>query len=293
MRRQGTVAASGPTVWRRWLANEMRRLRRTAGLEQKDVADKLRCTVSKVSYVESGERAFRPRDLTEILLPLYGIPEHDWDRYVEACKRSRERGWWQHYDEDTVADWVSYYIGLEQGAQTLCGFEMQYPPGLFQTESYARALMSSDPARLSDDEIAARLEVRHRRQAVLTRTHDPLRVAFVMDEAVLRRVVGSPTVMRQQLTWLTELAQQPNISLQVLPFTRGSHPDLAGSFIILGFAWPDDPGVVYLEGRSDAEYLEAPHEVQDYTQVFEHLAALALPPPESITFIQHIIKEHQ
>jgi transcriptional regulator with XRE-family HTH domain len=290
----GRVTASSPTAWRRWLANQMRRLRRDAGLEQKDVAAALRCSVSKVSYVESGERAFRPRDLTEILLPLYKVPEADWDRYVDACKQSRARGWWQLYEEDVVADWVSYYIGLEQGASRIEGFSNQFIHGLLQTDGYAGSLMQQDPAGLGSDEVDGRLEVRRKRQEALARP-EPVELAFVLDEAVLRRVVGGPAIMHSQLRHLADVAGRPNVTLQVLPFAAGSHPDLATSFSILRFPWADDPGVVYIEHRANAEYLEAPHEVEDYGQVLDHLRQLALPPEESARMITDIVRgqEHR
>jgi transcriptional regulator with XRE-family HTH domain len=287
------VMTSSPTAWRRWLANEMRRKRIAAGLEQKEVAGKLRCTVTKVSYGETGARPFVLRDLYEILLPLYGVPESEWDPYLDACKRSKERAWWQYYDDDVVPDWLTDYIGLEQGASTLRSFELQFPHGLVQTTPYVTALMGRDPAQPGEDEVDQRIKVRETRRSVLSRPEGPVNLHTVMDEAILRRVVGGPDVMQGQLGAFVELAGQPNVTIQVLPFSRGPHPDLYLSFTILGFPWEDDPGVVYIEGRSSAEYLEAPHEVEDFERVFEHLCDLALPPEQSIAMIRQIAEEHR
>jgi transcriptional regulator with XRE-family HTH domain len=287
------IVPTSPTAWRRWLAKEMRRKRREAGLEQRHVADALRSTVTKVSYVENGERSFKLRDLTEVLLPLYGVPEAEWGPFLDACKLSRERGWWQRYPEDIVPDWFVYYVGLEQGARALRGFEMQYILGLFQTPDYVTALMRHDPSRLTEDEVAARFEVRRKRQSVLTREPEPLDVDYVLDEATLRRVVGSREIMHAQVNHLADLAGRPNITLRVLPFSQGPHPDLSGSFAILEFPWEDDPGVVYVEGRATADYLERPHELEDYKQVFAELRELALPPDASVDMLRRVAKDHR
>jgi transcriptional regulator with XRE-family HTH domain len=291
-----TPGAQSPTVARRWLGREIRRLRLAAGLTEKETADALRSTASKVSYTESGKHSFKPRDLTEVLLPLYRVPEDEWPPMLEACRRSRDRGWWQTYDDEIVPDWLARYIGLEQGATTLSSWEAIYPHGLVQTRDYAEALMRNDLARFADDEVDARLEVRLQRQSALTRDVAPLHAHFIVDEAILRRVVGSADVMAGQLDHLAQVSTQPNVTLQVLPFAHGPHPDFSGSFTILGFGVDgedEDWGAVYIEGRISAEYLEKAPEVQDHEVVFDQLAGLALPPDESTEFIHAIAKEFQ
>jgi transcriptional regulator with XRE-family HTH domain len=287
------IETTSPTVWRRWLAREMKAKRQASNLPQRIVADRLRCTVTKVSYGETGERPFRRRDLTEILLPLYGVPEDEWPPYLDACERSKEKGWWQDYDEEVVADWYAYYLGLEQGASTLRGYVVQLIPGLLQTPAYARAIMTDTASGLTSEEAAARTEVRLRRQEALTREPVPLAPHFVLDESVLRRVVGDHEVMREQLAHLAELAERPNVTLQVLTFEQGYAYDGKGEPVILGFPWPDDPGVVLVEGRFTGEYLEQPHEVDDFVEAFEHLRRVALPPVESLAMIENLAKGHQ
>lgn len=283
---------TSPTVARRWLGREMRHRRLVAGVTEKGAADALRSTVSKVSYTESGKHSFKPRDLTEVLLPLYGVSEDEWAPLLEACRRSRDRGWWQTYDEEIVPDWLARYIGLEQGAATLRSWEALYPHGLLQTEAYARALMGHDLARFGDDEIDARVEVRIERQGALTRAVAPLAAHFILDEAILHRVVGAPAVMAGQLAHFAEMAERPNVTLQVVPFARGPHPDASGSFTIVGFG-DDDTGAVYVEGRVGADYLEKAPEVQDHEVVFDQLAELALSPGESVKLVHTIAKEFQ
>jgi len=278
-------------------------MRTESGLGQKDVARKLRCTVTKVSYIESGLRSFKLLELEDVLLPLYGVPESTWPRYLDACKRSKERGWWEYYPEEVVPDWVEKYIGLEHGAHALRSFTLQFPHGLIQTRSYAEALMRRDPAQLVDDEIDGRLEVREKRQSVLSRAQRRPRSEIeeaaldfhsVMDEAILRRVVGDHHVMRDQLAHFVDLTKREDmdVTIQILPFESGPHSD-GRSFTILSFPWEDDPGVVYLEGRSSAEYLEGEEEVDDFSQLFEEVCALALPQDESVALIRRIAKEHR
>jgi len=283
---------SSPTVWRRWLAFELSRLRQENGLDQKDVAKALRCTVGKVSYYETAERPVVLRDLDEVLLPLYKVPEGRWPIYLQAAKNSRQKGWWESYSTDTLPSWLSLYVGLEQGASHERAYDAQLISGLLQTEDYAAAIMRRGTAQLSADQITKRIELRTARKAALTREHDPLRLWVVLDEAVLRRVVGNRQVMRDQLSYLADVAEQAKINLQVLPFLHGAHPSMEGSFSILGFPLSYDPGVVYFEHRSGGFYLEASSDITAHTAAFEHLCALALPPDESTTMIRNVAKEY-
>jgi transcriptional regulator with XRE-family HTH domain len=279
-------------VWRRWLAFELARLRQQKGLDQKDVAKALRCTVGKVSYYETAERPVVLRDLDEVLLPLYEVPKNRWPVYLQAAKDSRQKGWWESYSTDAMPSWLSLYVGLEQGAAQLRIYDAQLITGLLQTEDYTAAIVRRGTAELTEDQIAQRMEVRAARKAVLTREPDPLRLWVVLDEAVLRRVVGSRKVMHDQLNHLIDAADQAKITLQVMPFEHGAHPGMRGPFTILGFPWPSDPGVVYIEHRSGAFYLEQPAEIDAHTVAFEHLCAHALPPDESVTMIRSVAKEY-
>jgi transcriptional regulator with XRE-family HTH domain len=255
------VIEASPTVWRRWLACELRNMRAAAGLEQKQVARALRCTVTKVSYFENAQRPVVPRDLDEILLPLYGIPEERWPVYLEAAQEARKRGWWEDYDDDVLPEWFRRYVGFEQGAADLRTYEPQFVSGLLQTADYMAALSRGSPVDLTERQVAQRIELRLRRQEVLTRTPEPLRCWVVLDESALRRAAGGPQVMQAQLDHIVDVAQRPNVTVQVLPFSRGAHPGIGSGFTILRFPWGTDPGVVYLEsGWSAGLYLEEPHE---------------------------------
>ncbi len=282
---------SSPTVWRRWLAFELVRLRQEAGLDQKAVAKALRCTVGKVSYYETAERPVVVRDLDEVLLPLYNVPEEQWPRYLQAAKDSRQKGWWERYDASTLRSWFSPFVGLEQGASQIRVYEAQLIPGMLQTKDYAEALARRGTAERAEDEIAHHVELRMARQAVLHREPDPLRLWVVLDEAALRRVVGSPTVMKEQLLHLAAMTRHPKITVQVVPYTKGAHPGMMGRFQILDFPWSTDPGVAYIEHRSGALYLEEAHEIEAHTVAFEHTCVLALSPDESATMIRDAAEE--
>ncbi len=283
---------SSPTVWRRWLAFELTRLRHKTGLEQKEVAKALRCTPTKVSYLENAERPIVLRDLEEILLPLYNVPPGRWPRYLRAARDSRQKGWWETYDEATMPEWLSLYIGLEQGASELRVYDAQLITGLLQTEDYADAIVRRGTAELTDDQITRRVQLRATRQAALTRETDPLRLWVVLDEAALRRVVGSRQIMRDQLKHLADAAELAKVTIQVMPFDAGAHPGMQGPFALLDFPWRGDPGVVYIEHRSGAFYLEDQQEIKAHTVAFQHLSAYALSPDRSVTMIRALAKEY-
>lgn len=285
---------SSPTVWRRWLAFELVRLRKEAGLEQKDVAKALRCTVAKVSYYETSERPVVLRDLDEVLLPLYNVPEDRWDDYLRAARNARQKGWWEGSDGTSMPRWFSLFVGLEQGASQVRAYESEAVPGLLQTKAYADAITRRGTAERRDDEVDRLVDLRMTRQAALSRESNPLRLWTVLNEAVLRRVVGSPAIMRDQLLHLVEMTRHPKITVQVLPYGHGAHPGMAaGPFQLLGFPWPADPGVAYVEHRAGACYLERDHEIEAHTVAFEHLVALALSPESSVAVVREIAKEYE
>ena len=282
---------SSPTVWRRWLAFELTRLREEAGLTQKDVATALRCSDGKVSYYETAERTVVVRDLDEVLLPLYNVPAERWPLYLQAAKDSRQKGWWERYDTTALPSWFSLYIGLEQGATQLRSYAGLFIPGLLQTTDYADGTFRRATAQHTEDEIEHRVELRLARQAILDRDPDPLRLSVVLDEAALRRAVNGPDVMKVQLLHLAAAAERPHVTIQVVPFTHGYYPGLTGSFQILGFAPPTDPGVVYIEHRGGALYLEQALQIEEHVVAFEHICFRALPPDDSVALIHAIAKE--
>jgi transcriptional regulator with XRE-family HTH domain len=279
-------------VWRRWLAAELQRLRAEAGLEQKQVAKALRCTVTKVSYFENAQRPVVPRDLDEVLLPLYKVPEDRWPEYLSAAHRAREKGWWEDYD-GTLPEWFARFVGLEQGASALSLYEPQYVPGLLQTPAYTEAVIRSAAlVEVVEADVARRVELRTRRQAILTREVAPAELTVVLDEAVLRRAVGGRAAMRAQVEHLLDAARLPNVTLHVLPFDRGAHAGMAGGFTIMRFPWAADPGIGFLESAwSVGVYFEQPHEIEAQRLAFAKLCDIALPPADAHRFMAGVAAE--
>lgn len=187
----------------------------------------------------------------------------------------------------------SLFVGLEQGASQIRAYESEAVPGLLQTRAYADAITRRGTAERADADVEGHIELRMTRQTVLSRDADPLRLWTVVSEAVLRRVVGSPELMRAQLLHMAEMAQHPKITVQVLPYAHGAHPGMAaGPFQILGFPWPADPGIAYVEHRAGVLYLEGAHEIDAHNVAFEHLVALALSPDASITMVRDVAEEY-
>ncbi len=278
------------TVRRRRLGYELRRLREDAGMTIEAVALRLECSDSRLSLIENGKQGSKPKAVRE-LAQIYGLRDPERLAGLEALARSsNEKNWWAGF-EDVLPARFSTYVDLETDARELLAYSALMAHGLLQTEDYARAVIRA--AR--PDEPAERLdrlvELRIARQARLS-GGETLIGCFVLDEAVLRRTVGGREVMRRQLEHLIELAERPNVTMQVLPFDKGAHASLDGSFVTLRF--PDtsiDADVVYVEGPAGNVYLEAVESVRDATARFDRLRVLAPDEAESRRFIARVLKE--
>jgi hypothetical protein len=185
--------------------------------------------------------------------------------------------------------WFEAYVGLEEVATQIRAYEVQFVPGLLQTEDYARAVTLLGHDAASAREIERRVRLRMTRQAVLKR-EDPPNVWAVIDEAVLRRPAGGPAVMRGQLEHLAELALRPNVTIQIIPFQTGGHSAAGGPFSILRFAEPDLPDVVYLEQLTSALYLDKPEAVDSYLRVMERVCMEAATPAHSAEIIANLLE---
>jgi transcriptional regulator with XRE-family HTH domain len=269
------------------MAFEMKRLRQEAGLSQADVAKVLDCQVPKISLIESGQRNVQADDLHK-LLELFDVPADRRPTYLDAPTHMRRKGWWERYGQPTLQEWFELYVGLEHGAERLRTFHPTIVYGLLQTPEYAAACMRGITAAQSPERIDRRVEIRTQRQSVLWRDEDPLRLWAVLDEAALRRAVGGPDVMRAQLTYLADILEEhDHITVQVIPFEAGAYDANYSPFTILTFPWPNDPGMVYIEHRLSALYLDSFAVVDAHSQVFEQLCALALSPGRSIDMIRN------
>jgi transcriptional regulator with XRE-family HTH domain len=271
-----------PTVRRRELGALLRALRNEKGLTVEQVATSLMCSPSKVSRMETGHGAATPRDIRD-LCNLYGVTgEAERDQLMSLAREGKRAGWWQGYD----LDYFATYVGLEAEATGIRYFQSTIVPGLMQTPAYARAMHEAGIPKFTPERIDQLIEVRLTRQRVLVRK-PPVRLEVILDEAVLHRLVGGAEVMKGQLDRLIEMSNQPNVSIQVIPYSAGAHPAMDSTFNILEFTGSVS-SVVYVEGLVGWIYVERPPDVDRYQQVFEHLRTVASSPRESIELIARV-----
>jgi transcriptional regulator with XRE-family HTH domain len=278
----------GPTARRILLGGQLRRLREDCGISRQDAGEAIRASDSKISRLELGRVAFKLRDVAD-LLTLYGVDPARREALLALAHEANNPGWWHKYS-DIVPDWFELYVGLEQAASLIRTYEVQFVPGLFQTESYARAVTRLGHSGVSAAELERRVDLRMRRQELLTRPGAP-RVWAVLDEAVLRRPLDGPEVMRAQVRHLIEVAALPSVTVQVVPFQVGGHAAAGGAFSILRFSEPDLPDLVYMEQLSSAIYLDKREDANDYMAVMDRLCVDALSGADTFEFLRHLVGE--
>ncbi|MGH3796615.1 MAG: helix-turn-helix domain-containing protein [Pseudonocardiaceae bacterium] len=270
--------AGGPTARRIVLGIRLRRLREAAEISRAEAGYAIRGSDSKISRLELGRVSCKERDVAD-LLTMYGVSDPE-ERavFLDMVKRSNEPGWWHRYT-DLLADWFHDYLGLEESASRIQSCELQFLPGLLQTEDYARAIATRGWSELASDGAERQVAVRMRRQALLARPDAP-KLWAVIDESVLHRPIGGRGVMLAQIEHLLELTKRPNITLQVLPY-RFSGYSAEGSFTVLRFPEPELPDVVYIEHLSGALYLDKRAETELYSRVFDRLTVDAETPGQT------------
>jgi transcriptional regulator with XRE-family HTH domain len=276
----------GPAVRRRKLGAELRALRTNAGLTSGEAARLVGWHQSKVSRIETGASGVNPADV-RLLLDAYGVPDPRLRELLLALAGSgggQGRDHWWHAYRGVLPPTYRDFISLESQASAMRTLETSVVPGLLQTPEYARAVTQAAVEGLDEDALDALVEVRLARQDVL-RSHPPLRLCAVLDEAVLRREVGGPDVMRRQLRRLLEAARLPQVRLQVLPFSAGAHIGITGPFVVFSFSNTSDLDVVVLDHLTSSLYLERKEDVEAYTEAFDALRRNALSPEESLDYI--------
>jgi transcriptional regulator with XRE-family HTH domain len=275
--------AASPTS-RRWeLAARLRDLRLAAGRSIDDVAGELMCSAAKISRMENAGRGIQPRDVRD-LARYYGLSADVSDELMRLAEEAKKSGWWQEYrvlDEQSAT-----FVGLESAAVEARQFVGLYLPALLQTSSYTRALLrgARPPGYLSAEDIEQIVELRRRRQQRLLAGE--LSLGVVIDEAALSRLVGGVETMRRQFEYLQEMADHPQVEIRVVPFSRGSHPGIDGSFKHLRFAPGTLGDVTFVEGLLGGFLLEKPVDVQQYLKLFEHLkSVIALDPLDTLRWM--------
>ncbi len=282
--RNPNAPAGGPTVLRILLGAQLRRLREAKRITLEDAGRVIRASHSKISRLETGRVGFKDRDISD-LLTFYGVTDEKERASLRAlAQRANAPGWWHDYS-DILPSWFEAYVGLEEVATQVRAYEVQFVPGLLQSEDYARAVTLLGHDDELPREVERRVRLRMARQAVLERAEPP-NVWAVVDEAVLRRPAGSPAVMQGQLKHLLDLAERPNITIQIMPFRAGGHSAAGGAFSILRFAEPDLPDVVYLEQLTSSLYLDKPEVVDSYLKVMERVCMEAATPADSVDVIR-------
>lgn len=278
------VRRQTPTLRLRRLAAELRRLRADSGRSREDVSEATGINVVTLYRLETARA--RPQKRTVVgLLDFYGVTGQHREELLAILRESGERAWLQSHQLE-LPDQYATYIGFEAEAESVLNYESLFVPGLLQTEEYAHAVIRGTIPTLSKEEVRSRVEARMQRQTLLS-GEQPLHLWAVVDEAALHRKVGGPKTMRDQLRKLIEVSEEPNITLQVIPYGAGAHPGMHGNFTILKYG-NDNPDVVYIESIANDLFLEESTEIARYMLVFEHLRAIAVSPEQSRRLIASI-----
>jgi transcriptional regulator with XRE-family HTH domain len=277
---------ASPSLRRRRLAAELRKLREQSGQSTTDAAKRLGWQASRVSRIETRQSGITAPDLRK-LLDVYEVRDEEYRAYLaELARRVNERGWWQKYAGLIGGDYADL-ISLEAEARTIRTYEQELVPGLLQTPEYARAVLRIGRPTETAEQIDRRVEVRMERQEVLTRSDPtPPRFSVVLSEGVLRRPVGGHDVMRKQLEYLMRPRDRANVTVQVLPFDAGVHPSMMAPFTMITFPDPDDLGVVNVENATGTLFLEEHAEVRSYDEIWSTLQASALSADDSQAFLK-------
>jgi transcriptional regulator with XRE-family HTH domain len=271
------------------LGTQLRRLREAKGISREAAGWEIRASDSKITRLELGRVGFKERDV-EDLLTLYGVTDaRDRATLLGLARSANAPGWWHRFS-DLLPTWFQPYLGLESAAEIIRTYELQYIPGLLQTPDYARAVVKISHGNAPAEEVERRVTLRMERQQALTRANQ-LQMWVVVDEAVLRRLIGGPAVMRGQVGSLIEATKLPNIRLQVLPFAAGGHAALGGAFSLLRFPDPELPDVVYVEQLTGALYLDKRDDVEEYTAAMERLCIEAEPPARTVQILEGILRD--
>jgi DNA-binding XRE family transcriptional regulator len=284
-------APTSPTVLRIILGRQLQTLREKAGLTHEQAADTIYASAWTLRRMEKAEVGLK-LNYVKSLLQAYGITDPaEIDTFLQLAREANKPGWWHSYT-DVLPAWFKVFPGLEQAADLIRGYEPHCVPGLLQTEDYARALTAAGYPNATGEQTERRVALRMARQQILTRSNPP-HLWVVVDETVLRRLVGGPAVMRAQLGQLIDAVGRPNITLQVLPLAVGAHPAMYGMFHLLRFPAPELPDIAYVENLTSAVYLDKPADVAAYTEALDRLSAQASPADNTAAILRRIRKDYQ
>jgi Domain of unknown function (DUF5753)/Helix-turn-helix domain len=278
------VARKIPTVPQRALANALERHREAAGMSREHVNTALEWSSMKCYRIETARVTVSPGDILQ-LAKLYRLADADTEMLVGLARQAKRPGWWKGMSQNLPAGF-SVHLELESAARIIRTYEAQFVPGLWQTEAYARAVLSARSVTSTPEQIERQVTIRLRRQQILDRaTPPPPQIWAIIDESVIRRVVGGREVMRGQLARLREISGSATVTLQVLPFTVGAHMAAYGSFSLFDPAEPAFPVTASSDRPGGTLIEDDPSVISQYTTIFDHLRATSLNPAESRSLI--------
>ncbi|MGL5809708.1 MAG: helix-turn-helix domain-containing protein [Nocardioides sp.] len=280
---------SSATARRMLVGARLKRMREARGISRETAGFTIRASESKMSRLELGKVSFKDRDVADLLV-LYGIKDPDErDEIVRMAQQASQPGWWRAY-EDVLPGWFDSYVGLEEAAATIRTYEIQFIPGLFQTPEYVRAVIEAALPPPAPHEVDRAVDLRLARQRLLDRAQAP-HIWAVIDEAALRRPIGSPAVVKGQLVHLLDLTDRPHLTLQVVPTHSGAHAVAGGAFTLLRFGDLELPDTVYLEQLLNAVYVDRPEHVERYAALMDRLSAEALTPQDTIGLLHDLVAD--
>ncbi|NUT46464.1 MAG: helix-turn-helix domain-containing protein [Saccharothrix sp.] len=275
---------STPTIRLRRLAGQLRRLRDSVDLSRDDVEERTGLNATTLYRIETARSRPQYRTL-DLLLRLYEVPADEQLRLKALYKQAVGEDWMQPWHEDLREEYTTY-IGFEREARGIRNYSGTLVPGLLQTEDYARAVIRGISYGATAKQVEDRVRTRLERQAILAA--ESLRFWAITDEAALRREVGGSAVMRAQAEHLLAMAAAPNVTIQVVPFGAGAHPGMPGEFIILEFEDPSDADLIHVDGQAGERFLESDDDIEHFRAGFDHLAAMAASPDDSVELITGI-----
>jgi len=276
------MADLSPTVRQRELGMRLREFRTAKGLTVEDVAKELLCSPTKISRAETGARRATLRDVRD-LCQIYGVDPETSAELMELAREARQPGWWTKFDDLKITP----FIGMEQAATAISCFGMYFVPALLQTEDYAREIIKGIAPKIEEKILAQRVEARMMRQKLLSQPKPP-RYRALLDEAVLHRQVGGPSVMKAQLEKMLLLVREERAAVQVIPYEVGAYGAIDSNFDYLEFAGSMLPDLVFVEGLVSHLYLERPDELERYREALDYLRDEALNPRDSARKIEEV-----
>ena len=274
-----------PLILRRRLRTELLTARTKENLTQQQVAEAMEWSLSKMNRIEKAKSGISTNDL-KALLRLYGITDKQrTEQLLALAREARQSPWWRHYSDVAPAGLLEL-MDYESASSAISQFETIFVPGILQTEEYASAVLQvfyneESTDKKSAEHVSRLVYLRTQRRGLLT-SKDAPKFSFVLDESVIRRPVASPSIMSQQLQHLVSVAEQPNVTIQIVTFATGLYPGMKGPFEVVRFEDAPDEDIVFMEGPRGDFISDKPEETQVYLQAFKRITDVSLSPSDSV-----------